>query len=77
MKDLNNHWLQQNSGGRHADARNLLAHGINPCEMKATLGKNAFVLRMREWEETQFARVPGSGHFPTEKVNGAYAIGSR
>jgi hypothetical protein len=21
----------------------------NPCEMKATLGKNAFVLRMREW----------------------------
>ena len=35
---------------RHQYARNLLAHGINPCEMKATLGKNAFVLRIREWE---------------------------
>ena len=34
---------------RHQYARYLLAHGINPCEMKATLGKNAFVLRMREW----------------------------
>src|SRR3984957_7615070 len=35
---------------RHQYARNLLARGIDPCEMKATLGKNAFVLRMREWE---------------------------
>jgi transposase-like protein len=34
---------------RHQYARNLLAQGTNPCEMKATLGKNAFVLRMREW----------------------------
>jgi transposase-like protein len=38
---------------RHQYARNLLAQGINPCEMKATLGKNAFVLRMREWENAQ------------------------
>jgi transposase-like protein len=38
---------------RHQYARNLLAHGINPCEMKATLGKNAFVLQMREWENAQ------------------------
>ena len=38
---------------RHQYARNLLAQGINPCEMKATLGKNAFVLRMRDWEITQ------------------------
>jgi hypothetical protein len=38
---------------RHQYARNLLARGINPCEMKATLGKNAFVLRMREWENEQ------------------------
>jgi hypothetical protein len=38
---------------RHQYARNLLAHGINPCEMKATLGRNAFVLRMREWEKEQ------------------------
>ena len=38
---------------RHQYARNLLARGINPCEMKATLGKNGFVLRMREWENAQ------------------------
>jgi hypothetical protein len=42
---------------RHQYARNLLAHGINPCEMKATLGRNTFVLRMREWENAQ---TPGS-----------------
>jgi transposase-like protein len=35
---------------RHQYARYLLAQGIDPCEMKATLGKNAFVLRMRDWE---------------------------
>jgi len=38
---------------RHQYARNLLAQGINPCAMKATLGKNVFVVRMREWEITQ------------------------
>jgi hypothetical protein len=38
---------------RQQYARNLLAQGINPCEMKATLGKNAFILRIREWEITQ------------------------
>jgi DDE domain/Arm DNA-binding domain len=38
---------------RHQYARKLLAQGINPCEMKTTLGKNAFVVRMREWEITQ------------------------
>jgi Arm DNA-binding domain len=38
---------------RHQYARNLLAQGTNPCEMKATLRKNAFVLRMREWEFAQ------------------------
>lgn len=42
---------------RHQYARNLLAHGIDPCEMKATLGKYAFVLRMREWETTQKSRL--------------------
>jgi hypothetical protein len=35
---------------RHQYARNLLAQGINPCELKTTLGKNAFVRRMRDWE---------------------------
>jgi Arm DNA-binding domain len=38
---------------RHQYARNLLSHGINPCEMKATLGKNALVLRRREWENAR------------------------
>jgi hypothetical protein len=38
---------------RHQYARNLLAQGINPCDMKATLGKNAFVRRMAEWQIAQ------------------------
>jgi hypothetical protein len=38
---------------RHQYARNVLAQGLDPCEMKATLGKNAFFLRMREWEIAQ------------------------
>ena len=46
---------------RHQYARNLLAQGINPCEMKATLGKNAFVRRMRDWE---IAEKSGGSNFP-------------
>jgi hypothetical protein len=38
---------------RHQYARNLLTHGINPCEMKAALGKKDFALRMREWKSAQ------------------------
>jgi hypothetical protein len=48
---------------RHQYARNLLAQGINPCEMKARLGKNAFVQRMRDWEIVEYPRLecsPGS-----------------
>jgi Arm DNA-binding domain len=41
---------------RHQYARNLLAYGIDPCELKATMGKNAFVLRMRERELAQNPR---------------------
>jgi transposase-like protein len=41
---------------RHQYARNLIAQGINPCEMKATLGKNAFARRMRDWEITEHPR---------------------
>jgi hypothetical protein len=41
---------------RHQYARNLLAQGINPCEMKATLGKNAIARRMRDWEITEHPR---------------------
>jgi hypothetical protein len=45
---------------RHQYARNLIAQGINPCEMKATLGKNAFLLRMREWEIAENPQQEGS-----------------
>ena len=38
---------------RHQYARNVLAQGLDPCEMKATLGKNAFFLRMHEWQIAQ------------------------
>jgi transposase-like protein len=41
---------------RHQYARNLIAQGIDPCEMKATLGKNAFVRRMRDWEIAEYPR---------------------
>jgi hypothetical protein len=41
---------------RHQYARKLLANGIDPCEMKATLGKNAFVRRMRDWEIANYPR---------------------
>ena len=41
---------------RHQYARNLIAQGINPCEMKATLGKNAFVRRMRDCEIAEYPR---------------------
>ena len=39
-----------------ASVRSLLAQGINPCEMKATLGKNAFARRMRDWEIAEYPR---------------------
>jgi transposase-like protein len=38
---------------RHQYARKLLAHGINPCQIKRTLGRNAFRIYMREWESRQ------------------------
>jgi transposase-like protein len=41
---------------RHQYARNLLAQGINPCKVKATLGKNAFARRMRDWEIMEYPR---------------------
>jgi len=45
---------------RHQYARNLIAQGINPCEMKATLGKNGFVRRMRDWETARHQRLEHS-----------------
>src|SRR6202023_229482 len=41
---------------RHQYARNLIAQGIDPCEMKAALGKNAFVRQMRDWEIAEYPR---------------------
>ncbi len=35
---------------RHAFARNLLAHGLDPSALKVALGKHLFVVTMREWE---------------------------
>ena len=61
----------------HQYARNLLARGINPCEMKATLGKNAFVLRMREWENTQMrgrASDPLSDFRETREIASASSL---
>jgi Arm DNA-binding domain len=41
---------------RHEFARDLLAHGIDPSELKKALGKYAFVAAMREWEVSQDQR---------------------
>src|ERR1700758_3193030 len=35
---------------RHEFARDLLAHGLDPSALKAALGKDIFVMIMREWE---------------------------
>ena len=35
---------------RHEFARNLLAHGLDPSALKAALGKDIFIVTMREWE---------------------------
>jgi hypothetical protein len=58
---------------RHQYARNLLAQGINPCEMKATLGKNAFVRRMRDWEIAEYSREEAARSRSTEEGGSAQA----
>jgi hypothetical protein len=35
---------------RHELARNLLARGVDPATLKASIGKQAFAAMMREWE---------------------------
>jgi hypothetical protein len=35
---------------RHEFARNLLAHGLDPSALKVALGKDIFIVTMREWE---------------------------
>jgi hypothetical protein len=49
---------------RHEFARNLLAHGLDPSELKAALGKHIFVVTMREWETArrQGSALPLRGH---------------
>ena len=37
---------------RHEFARNLLAHGLDPSALRASLGKHLFVVTMREWERS-------------------------
>jgi transposase-like protein len=47
---------------RHQYARKLLAHGIDPCAIKRTLGRNAFRLYMREWETMETVTDPTARH---------------
>ncbi|MGO9945338.1 MAG: Arm DNA-binding domain-containing protein [Steroidobacteraceae bacterium] len=35
---------------RHEFARHLLSHGLDPSALKAALGKDIFIVTMREWE---------------------------
>jgi hypothetical protein len=62
---------------RHQYARNLLAHGINPCEMKATLGRNTFVLRMREWENAQTREGPLNPLSDSRETSGIVSASNR
>jgi hypothetical protein len=62
---------------RHQYARNLLAHGINPCEMKATLGKNAFVLRIREWENERIRERAFNPVSDSREMSGIASASSR
>jgi hypothetical protein len=47
---------------RHEFARDLLAHGVDPSELKKALGKCAFVAAMREWEVSQVRRSNVDAH---------------
>lgn len=47
---------------RHEFARDLLAHGVDPSELKKALGKYAFVAAMREWEVSQVHRSNLDAH---------------
>jgi hypothetical protein len=62
---------------RHQYARNLLAQGINPCEMKAPLGKNTFVLRMREWENAQIREGAFNPVSDSREMSGIASASSR
>jgi transposase-like protein len=60
---------------RHQFARNLLAQGLDPCEMKAALGRNAFFLRIREWEIAQnpdWRALIGTGRPGCQQASGCH-----
>jgi hypothetical protein len=48
---------------RHEFARDLLAHGVDPSELKKALGKDAFIAAMRDWECQKPARLKPGGIF--------------
>src|SRR5580693_1038717 len=52
----------ESAKSRHQYARKLLAHGINPCAVKRTLGRTAFRLHMREWETMKAVTDPTERH---------------
>jgi transposase-like protein len=52
----------ESAKSRHQYARKLLAHGINPCAVKRTLGRTAFRLHMREWETMKAVTDPTARH---------------
>jgi hypothetical protein len=45
---------------RHEFARTQLAHGLDPSALKAALGKDIFIVTMREWEIAR-DRMSGPG----------------
>src|SRR3984957_6589935 len=64
----------ESAKSRHQYARKLLAHGINPCAIKRTLGRNAFRLHMREWETMKTVTDPTARH-PDLGAHGKTIIG--
>jgi len=63
----------ESAKSRHQYARYLLAHGIDPCEMKATLGRNAFLQRMCEWEAKKAEESKSVNPIPcvSDRINDA------
>jgi len=47
---------------RHQYARKLIAHGIDPCAIRGTLGRNRFRMYMREWETLETVTDPTARH---------------
>ena len=64
----------ESAKSRHQYARKLLAHGINPCAIKRTLGRNAFRLHMRERETMETVTDPTARH-PDLGAHGKTIIG--